>query len=583
MASINEPLSYYQDKLRDEHANRVSSFFEELVATSGVDAESNRQTIQDLRTLEAQRMRNKGAKKWWIALRVLLWSVAVIATIAAIAAGGLSLLWLILAAALVFIDLAPVASKVKELSNANLELEQQIGIKLDESWDQMESLNQLFEWDLSKTLMSQTFPDLKIDDHFSEGALQDLVATYGLTKSFKEGRSILRIQSGTLNQNPVVFTRFLQHWIGNRTYYGSLTIYWVENVRNAAGQVQSIQRSQTLTASVVKAFPEFAEGASVILGHEAAPNLSFSRAPSNLSGLEEGRFNSWRKASSLKAVEKEAKRQLKSGSGQLTTMSNREFETLFRAIDRNHEIEFRLLYTPLAQQETVKLLNDRSVAHGDDFYFSKTGKINYVEPAHLAGIDLDPNPSIFHSNDLEESREFFNNFNANFFKSLFFGVAPLLAIPLYSESRTLPKVKDLSGNYLPNSWEVEVMSNEIGEESLRHPKSITRNLLWAEVGKKAAGGVEATVTSLGYKGVDRVDFVAVFGGDGQWHQVAVPWVEYISVERQSTIFVARVSDNLDPTRPGGIESKDWQSVLSSSGAVSESAVLRAQLGAAILR
>jgi hypothetical protein len=334
---------------------------------------------------------------------------------------------------------------------------------------------------------------------------------------------------------------------------------------------------------VTKAFPEFAEGAAVILGHEAAPNLSFSRVPSNLSGVDDTRFNAWRKSSAMRSIEKQAKRQLKSGSGQLTTMSNREFETLFKAIDRDHEIEFRLLFTPLAQQEMVALLNDREVGHGDDFVFAKHGKTNYSEPAHLAQIDLDPSPTIFHSNDLEESRKFFNSFNAEFFRSLYFSLAPFLAIPLYTESRRLPVAAGIEDGHLPNSWEVEVMANALGEENLCHPASITRNLLTAEVTKSEVGGVIAAVSALGYQGFDRVDFVPVLGGDGQWHQVPVPWVEYISVEKQSKVFVARVADEQDPTKAQGVELSKWDQVLDRVNGREDTAILRAHLGAVIIR
>lgn len=582
MTSINEPLSYYRGELRDAHAERVAAHFEELVKASGVDAEENARTIAELEELEGQHSKNKSQKNWWVFLRVVLWVIAIVTTFAAFSAGGWNLLWLFLAAGLVLIDLAQVSSKVSSLKSENEALTRQIEVLTDESWDQMEPLNSLFRWNLSKDLASQTFPDLQFDDHFSEATLYDMVATYGLDGSFNQGRSVLRTQSGSLNRNPFVFYRFLQHWIGSRSYQGSLVIYWSETVRNAQGQSQTVQRSQTLHASVTKAFPEFAEGAAVILGHEAAPNLSFSRAPSNLSGVDDTKFNAWRKSSALRSIEKQAKRELKTGSGQLTTMSNKEFETLFKALDRDHEIEFRLLFTPLAQQEMVALLNDKEVGHGDDFVFMKRGRTNYVEPAHLSNIDLDPNPTIFHTNDLQESRRYFNSFNVEFFRSLYFGMAPFLAIPLYTESRRLPVASEIEHGDLPNSWEVEVMANALGEENLSHPQSITRNLLTAEVTKAEAGGAIASINSLGYQGFDRVDFVPVLGGDGNWHQVPVPWVEYISVERNSKVFVARVNEAQDPTRSQGVSLDDWTSVMDRVRGNHETAILRAHLGAAII-
>lgn len=583
MPSLNEPLSYYKEKLLDAHADQVSDYFEKLVEAASLDSEANKETISNLRTLESQHSKNSGRKTWWIVLRVTLWAVGVISAIASFSGAEFNVLALLLGIALIVTDLFTVAPRVTALKEENEELIGQIEELNEQAWVQLEPLNQLFRWNISKELASRTFPELQLDAHFSEHALYDLVATYGLDGSFNEGRSILRTQSGTLVQNPLVFYRYLQHWIGSNSYQGSMVIYWSETIRNSQGQMQTVQRSQTLTASVIKPYPSFAEGAAVILGHEAAPNLSFSRSPSSLSGADDTRFNAWRKSGALKSIERKAMKQLKSGSGQLTVMSNREFETLFKALDRDHEIEFRLMFTPLAQQEMVKLLNDTSIGHGDDFVFAKQGRTNYVEPAHLAAIDLDPDPSIFYSNELEQSREFFNTFNNEFFRSLYFSIAPLLAVPLYTESRRLPVAAGIEDGHVPNSWEVEVMANAIGEANLCHPESVTRNLLRARVEGTDSGGVIANVFALGYKGIDRVDFVPVLGGDGNWHQVPVPWVEYIAVEESSRLFVTRLHENLDPNNPQGVEFAEWGNLVGQLNADSDSAVLRGHLGAAIIR
>jgi hypothetical protein len=237
---------------------------------------------------------------------------------------------------------------------------------------------------------------------------------------------------------------------------------------------------------------------------------------------------------------------------------------------------------PLAQQEIVKLLNDNSVGYGDGFSFIKRGRSNYVEPAHLAQLDLDPDPTSFHSNDIDQAREYFNTFHKEYFRSLFFGIAPFLAVPLYTEPRSLPLVDYRDGDDEPNSWEVEVMANFFGEEELSHPDSITRNLLRAEIVRRASTGVVASVNALGYRGVDRVDFIPVLGGDGNWHQVPVPWVEYIPVEQDSSLLVSRVKEEVDPTRPGAISSADWPKVLDDLGADTSTARVTANLGVARL-
>ena len=45
--------------------------------------------------------------------------------------------------------------------------------------------------------------------------------------------------------------------------------------------------------------------------------------------------------------------------GQFQEMANSEFDVLFGANDRDHEVQFRLMYTPLAQRNTVDLIKDK--------------------------------------------------------------------------------------------------------------------------------------------------------------------------------------------------------------------------------
>jgi len=116
-----------------------------------------------------------------------------------------------------------------------------------------------------------------------------------------------------------------------------------------------------------------------------------------------------------------------------TIMSNRTFEALFCAENRDNEIQFRLLYTPLAQQETVKLLQDKTVGYGDDFIFHKNKKNNMIIAAHLQDFDITASPDIFRHFDLERIRDVFRKYNEGFFKAFYFAMAPLLAIPLYQQ------------------------------------------------------------------------------------------------------------------------------------------------------
>jgi hypothetical protein len=370
-----------------------------------------------------------------------------------------------------------------------------------------------------------------------------------LNESFNDYRSIIDTQSGHFKGNPFALTRYLQHWIGSKVYTGSIVIYWDEEVRNSNGDWVTVRKSQVLTASVTKPFPEYAIREALIYGHEAGEQLSFTRQPSNLSGLEDGFMNNMRKNKAMKKIEKEARTQLKKGTGDLTVMANKEFETLFRATDRDNEVQFRMLFTPLAQQEMVNVLNDASVGFGDNFRFLKFGRVNFVEPSHLAGMTLDSNPEVFKTYDIASARSAFKQFHTEYFKALYFTFAPLFTIPLYLDKRSVPVSKQ-SGNKEESSfWEHEAIANHMGHQAFEHPASITQNLLKTTAGKSRDASSTVTVTAHGYEGIPMGDVIPVYGNDGGWHQVPVPWTEYLPVSKDSTIVVEVVSTNLSEEVP----------------------------------
>lgn len=48
-----------------------------------------------------------------------------------------------------------------------------------------------------------------------------------------------------------------------------------------------------------------------------------------------------------------------------TPLANTKFEVMFKAYDRNNEVQYRLLFTPLAQQNMLEILTGKA-GFGDD-------------------------------------------------------------------------------------------------------------------------------------------------------------------------------------------------------------------------
>ena len=584
MEDIASPVDEYENYLAETHAQNVSDYFEGLVRDSGVDEGANAKTVAELKELQSGVSKGNTRRTWWRVLRIAAIVSAVAAGVIGYQLGHIYLLLFGASAlfiAAVFLKVNPV---VKELNTQLASLNAECEAKEAEAWQQMLPLNSLLSWGTAQRLFEKTLPQFKFDNYFANDRLTDLHSTYGLSPELNHWRSVLYCQSGHLRGNPFAIVRFLHHWMGAKTYSGSLVINWTEKVQNQQGQWVTVQRSQTLVASVTKQHPEYGTHAGVIYGSESAPNLSFSRQPSKLSGRGDGRVTDWQMNRKVKSVERQARKATKSGASSLTVMSNREFEALFNATDRNNEVEFRMLFTALAQQEMVKLLNDNAVGPGDNFGFTKSGAINLLDSAHLDTDELEGDPSRFRSLELADARKKFNDFHNQHFWATFFGFAPLLTIPLYQEERNVQSTSPYEYNDDACFWEHEAMANYLGQSNFQHADSVTQNILRAGAQSAGAGASVVTVTAHGYRGVQRVDEIPTRGGDGRVHLVPVPWVEYIPVEQQSQMLVGATASRNPADHDGSARARDnWHQAMSRNGHNPEWAVLRGVMAASLFR
>jgi hypothetical protein len=576
---VHEPLELYKTFFKEAHFRHTSEFFEDLVRQSGVHEPANIKTCKELRELEQQMASESSTSKWWRILRGVVIAAFVLCLIYVYI--QYSWLWLIGPVMLFALAIYKLYQVINDGNVRLKRLEQYRDAKREEAWLQMAPLNRLYDWDIAAKLVEQTVPRLTLDPYFSNARLDELRTTFGWDDQFNKERSIVFAHSGVLNGNPFVLARTLDHWIGTKTYRGSLNISWTEHETDSKGNHTSVTRHQTLHASVENPFPEYGNRTFIIYGNEAAPELSFSRSPSNLSKLEDGVISNWKKRRSIKQLEVKS-RDIVKGKG-FTVMANREFDALFGALDRDHEVQFRLLFTPLAQQEMLKLLKDKDVGYGDEFEFIKQRMVNIVEPVHMVSTDIGAEPAKFHTYDLAHARKFFNDYHNDFFKSFFFGIAPLLTIPLYQQHRSHADIyKDI---YASRScfWEHEAIANHFGEQEFRHPQCDTRSVLKTLSRVEADGTQTVRVTASGYKGIDRVTYVSVYGGDGHYHDVRVDWIEYIDVQRDSAMVVSekvplRGAD--DVTSSNG-EDATWQMTFQHQGIEPHKTILRRSIVSAV--
>ena len=533
---VYEPLAKYRDEFKTRFARLVREKFKALTKASQVDVSANRRLVAEIQKLEKAIQSQRFKKLLLGCLMAVSFGAGIVALIGAILASDAGAdnvgAW-IFATVVGFAVGVLLIAPFRNVSQRLKELEAELEAKMQEAWAQMEPLNRLYTWDITPKLIEATVPRIAFDPYFTADRLTSLHTQFGWDDGFNDGKSVIFAQSGTLNGNPFVFGQYLEMEWGEETYEGTKLISWVEWEQGPDGKQHSVHRSEILHAYVTKPIPVYTEQKVLLYGNDAAPNLSFSRNPSGFSGDDAGFLDGLKKKWRLSRL-KSFSRNLKDDSD-FTLMSNHEFETWFHAKDRDNEVEFRLLFTPIAQTQMLQLMKDTKVGYGDDFSFIKQRKVNALFSAHLNKATIETDPARFRNWNYDDAFSTFIQFNEQYFKDAYFALAPILAIPLYQQMRTH---EDIASGLVsfgePSFWEHEAIANYYGEKQFQHPRCITRSILKTQEAERDGGEVSIAVTAYGYRGEERVEYKRALGGDGNWHQVPVHWTEYLPVSRTST-------------------------------------------------
>ena len=160
---------------------------------------------------------------WTIFLCVVMWGSAIGGGIATynmydrLEAWGIVLIviGIIIALLLLFWKIHPL---IKQLRGEQNELKEKTTQLEEEAWQQMASLNCLYDWDILTRMMTLTVPKLEFDAYFTTQRLADLQEVYGWDGSFNKERSVIYSHSGLINGNPFVLCRTRKMIMGTTTY-----------------------------------------------------------------------------------------------------------------------------------------------------------------------------------------------------------------------------------------------------------------------------------------------------------------------------------------------------------------------------
>lgn len=544
---ILEPLKYYQQTAKIGHENNIDEYFNKLVSDSKINVEENRQTAKLFRKQDkiANQTKSKITRlKVWRVLLIILSVISAIACLVGLISteNEYKVLLIVLGATLFVGSLLLIFLVINKNIKNSEELHKKQRETADKTYQlalsQMASLNQRFTENDTFNLIEKIIPRLKFNRDYTLDLDEDFRKNFSFESENLDTRSVVNTVSGRYNQNPFMFCRHLNHYMSTKTYTGTKVITYRVMVRDSEGKMRSETRTQTLVATVTKPYPMYAYATALNYGHQTAPDLSFTRTYKHVEDWSESKVDRHVRKGEKK-LRKKAQKAVENGE-QFTEMTNSEFDVLFGATDRNHEVQFRVMFSPAAQLNMVKLMR-ASEEYGDDFSFVKHGKHNYIVSEHSQTWDMDTSPSKYFSYDIDIARKNFKDFNNQYFRSLYFDFAPLLSIPTYHEkpSKTFEKYDYLTQNY--TDYEYEVMANSIGYRNFEHENAKTQCILKAEHLYSTNTTDCVQISAYSYTSIPRVDIVPVLGRDGRMHGVPVPWEEFLPVKKVSKMAIKRVN------------------------------------------
>ncbi|MCR4880173.1 MAG: hypothetical protein K5906_04385 [Bacilli bacterium] len=555
-----EPLKYYENGLKDTHRQNVEEYFEKLTQDSGVDIGENKATCTkyycENKVLDKLKS-SLGWAKFWAGFMIFLIVLCFALGIIFIISSANNSNWVLLGIGIGLIPLGVLflvlrLTTFKKKKNNLQEIVDKKQKEVDqiqrEAFNQMYPLIASFKPYMAPRLMEKTAPLINFEEHLSSKTLDRIVHQFKDKIDDDIDHSTLVVQSGHINTNPFLLRQKLVMEMVPHIYTGTLLITYTRTVSDGKGGTRTITVTQTLTASISRPLPTYNVHTTLNYYNDASSKLSFYRTPAGLVGKNEKQIERATKKED-KENTKKAENAVKKGQN-YTKFANSKFEAFINSEDRDNELEYRLLFTPLAQNNFVYTLSKV-----DDFYVNKNKCIYSVSTTHDAGMDYSGDTSNFTSFDYEVIKNNFISYNMNFFHNLYFDFLPILSIPLYIDHQSQTYIDNKKEDVI-SYYEAEVLINKFDPECFK-PKNCDTDVIL----KPVVSGNNIMVTSYGFHADPRTEFVPVLGGDGFMHPVPVPYYEYLPLKGVYNINVMKNSATLDNNDDSVINYKEYSAKL----------------------
>ncbi len=548
--ALYEPRKLYGQIFERQFHENAAKFFDELAKKAGTDIGANGMHVKAYNAAKEEvelAKKTLGSAKTARGFVIFGMVVAFVAALITLLIGvmNVSSMWWMFLIAAACLGLGIMAAvflktkfnkKVQAAAEFLAEKEKKAADALEVCKADMVTLNALYEDAMPREILEKTTPIIDLDDQFRPDRLSYLMNRFGMEEEKDPNVSVEGVISGQIQGNPFILEKVFTHDFHDKTYQGSLTYTYTTTSVDSKGRTVVHTHTDTLYATIERPAPFYGHETRLIFGSEVAPDLTFSRSPSGKSGVSEKEAAKFVKER-VKELDKKEEKAIKEGKA-FTKLGNDEFEAYFGADDRNNEVQYRLMFTALAQRNMLDLLKNPT-PYGDDFFMVKDKMLTSVASGHSQNFDYNVDVSYFYDYDFKAARDRFVSYCDKFIRGLFFDLAPILSIPLYQLHR--PKEYIYNRDYPSNttSFEHEILANRMAAENFR-PEDADPSLplvLKQMTAKAIEGGDEVRIHAMSYQTFPEVEYVTKMGRDGLPHAVPVHWIRYEEVGSENNIAV----------------------------------------------
>lgn len=555
---IFDPVKRYNSEFKLTFKENATEFFNKLVNKSNVDEEENDILSKEYETKLAEKDvcykklgSQKGVKIFLIVLTVISFLFGLAGLVLSFVDENegtylkepwwiaICIISILLGIGFILIICLVINKNVKRGQNKLEELTKAINEKHDKLMEMMLPLHKLYTYNFINEIIRTTTPILRVYPQYRYEDECYFTQRFGMLRTDSDDSTTLHCLYGTILNNPFLLRREREFQMGTKQYTGSMVITYTETYTDSEGHTRTRTVTQTLFAHVVKPCPKYYDNTKLYYGNEACPDLSFARYPSGVDTSSEKSINKFIEKTN-KQLDKLAEKSTMSGKA-YTKMGNDKFEALFNANDRDNEVQFRVLFSPIAQTSMTNLILEGK-PFGDDFFYGKAGKLNIIKSNHSQIYNYHISPNEFFTYSLKKEREYFISRTCNFFEHLYFDLAPLLCSPVYQESDTEFDYK--AGDHIRNLafFQYEACINRYYLANIIPDGCITKTISKTRFISKDGDTDKIQIITQGFSGTPMVDFVPVMGGDGCMHSVPVHWIQYDPVSKVTYSSVSKIHD-----------------------------------------